>query len=175
MIDEARRAAAIRTQIALFKASGIEGESRLQEARSLARIKFDWANPNMEQISEVLSGMGSGLISVNIKVAGADDPECGARAGYVRDHRAPIILCPGFFSDSGNSEGRIRTLIHEMAHVKGIGKSDAGEQYFPVFDCTSVGSFDSADSWANYVHCLSGEAPDKPEEIVVPTGGKSGR
>jgi hypothetical protein len=63
-----------------------------------------------------------------------------------------------------------------MAHVKGIGKADVEEQYFPVFDCTSAGSFESADSWANYVHCLSGETPDKPEEIVVPTGGsKAGK
>lgn len=62
-------------------------------------------------------------------------------------------------------------MIHEMAHIKGIGKADVGEQYFPVFDCTSKGAFESADSWANYVHCLSGQSPDKPDEIVAPGGG----
>ncbi len=170
MVDEARHAAAIRTQIAMFKARGIQGASKLQEAQRLAQIKFDWANPNMEQISEVLSGMGGGLITVDVKVAGAGDPECGNRAGYVRDHQAPIVLCPGFFTDPGNKEGRIRTMIHEMAHVKGIGKSVGGEEYFVVFDCTSKGAFESADSWANYVHCLSGQTPDKPEEITTGKG-----
>jgi hypothetical protein len=171
MIDQARSAAAVRTQAAMFKARGVQGAVDFQDARRLAQIKFDWADPNMDQVSEVLSGMGGGLITVDVKVAGAGDPDCGARAGYVRDHRPPIVLCPGFFSDPGNDEGRIRTMIHEMAHVKGVGKADVGEQYFPVFDCTSKGAFESADSWANYVHCLSGRTPDKPDEIVVPRGG----
>jgi hypothetical protein len=176
MIDEARRAAAIRTQTAMFKASGVQGAGDFSEARRLAQTKFDWADPNMDQISEVLSGMGGGLVTVDVKVAGPGDPDCGSRAGYVRGHRPPIVLCPGFFSDPGNNEGRIRTMIHEMAHVKGIGKADVGELYFLVFDCTSKGAFESADSWANYVHCLSGQPPDKPEEIVVPArGSKSGK
>jgi hypothetical protein len=130
----------------------------------------------MDQISEVLGGMGAGLLTVDVKVAGPGDPECGSRAGYVRGHRPPIVLCPGFFSRPGDNEGRTRTMIHEMAHVKGIGQADAAEQYFPVFDCTSRGVFESADSWANYVHCLSGRTPDKADEIVVPKGGsKTGK
>jgi hypothetical protein len=173
MIDAARRAAAIRTQTAMFKVSNIQGTRDFHEAIRLARIKFDWHNPNMDQIGEVLSGMGGGLVTVDVKAAGAGDPECGSRGGYVRDHGPPIVLCPSFFSDPGDKEGRIRTMIHEMSHVKSIGKAAAGEQYFPVFDCTSKGAFDSADSWANYVHCLSGQTEDKPEEIVVPTSGKN--
>jgi hypothetical protein len=173
LIDQARNAAAIRTQIAMFKVNGIQGASQFQEARRLAQIKFDWTNPNMGQIGEVLSGMGGGLVTVDVKVADAGDPECGSRAGYVRGHRPPIVLCPGFFKDPADTEGGVRTMIHEMAHVKGIGKADAGEQYFPVFDCTSKGAFESADSWANYVHCLSGQSPDKPDEIVVPSGEAS--
>lgn len=171
MIDEARRAAAIRAQTAMFKASGVQGAGDLQEATRLAQVKFDWANPNMNQISEVLSGIGGGLVTVDVKVAGPGDPDCGSRAGYVRGHRPPIVLCPGFFADPANNEGRIRTMVHEMAHVKGIGQADAGEQYFPIFDCTSKGAFEAADSWANYVHCLSGGTPDKPPEIVGPGGG----
>jgi len=171
MIDAARRAAAIRTQTAMFKASGVQGAAPFHEARRLAQIKFDWSDPNMDQIGEVLSGMGGGLPTVDIKVAGAGDPECGSRSGYVRGHRPPIVLCHGFFKDPADAEGRIRTMIHEMAHVKGIGKADVAEQYLITFDCTSKGAFESADSWANYVHCLSGQTPDKPEEIVVPKGG----
>ena len=176
MIDNARRAAAIRTQTATFKASGVAGLGAHQEATRLAQIKFDWANPNMDQVSEVLAGIGGGLISVDVKVAGPGDPECGPRSGYVRGHSAPIVLCPGFFADPADNEGRIRTMVHEMAHVKGVGNAAVGESYFPIFDCTSTGAFASADAWSNYVHCLSGQTPDKPPEIVGPVkGGKSGK
>jgi hypothetical protein len=166
MIDAARNAAAIRTQRAMFKVRGIEGAQAYQEAKRLAQIKFDWPNPNMEQIDEVLSGIGGGLVTVDIKVGGANDPECGTRGGYVRGHQQPIVLCPAFFRDPADNEGRIRTLIHEMAHVKGVGNANLGEQYFPVFDCDSKGAFESADSWANYVHCLSGQKPDQPIAIT---------
>lgn len=167
LIDAARRAAAIRTQVAMFRASGIEGERWQREARNLARIKFDWPNPNMEQIGEVLSSMGGGLGAVQVMVAGRGDPECSTRAGYVRGLRPPIVLCPAFFAADTTDESRIRTMVHEMAHTRGIGSADAAEQYFPVFDCDSVGSFESADAWANYVHCLSGQPPDAPEQITA--------
>jgi hypothetical protein len=170
MIEAARRAAAIRTQTAMFKASGVHGALEFQEARRLAQIKFNWPDPNTDQISGVLASMGGGLVNVDVKVAGPGDPDCASRAGYVRDHRAPIVICPAFFRDPGDNEGRVRTMIHEMAHVRGIGKADVAEQYFPIFDCTSPGEFESADSWANYVHCLSGQSPDQPMTI---TGGAS--
>lgn len=170
MIDAARRAAAIRTQMAMFKASGVQGTGDFLDAKRLAQVKFDWPDPNMEQIAEILSGMGGGLVTVDVKVAGKGDPECGDRAGYVRGHRAPIVLCPAFFKDPSDNEGRIRTMVHEMAHVKGIGNADGAEQYYPIFDCESKGSFESADAWSNYVHCLSGQTPDK-EEIKGNVGG----
>ncbi len=178
MIEDARRAAAIRTQTAMFRATGIEGLEWFQQARHLAQIKFDWPDPNMDQIGEILRGMGGGLVTVDIKVAGAGDPECGTRSGYVRGHQQPIVLCPGFFADPSNDEGRTRTLIHEMAHVKGIG-SPAGEQYFPIFDCDSKGAFESADAWANYVNCLSGQKPDSNvmtagKKPPKPSGQKTG-
>jgi hypothetical protein len=172
IIDTARRAAAVRTQVAAFKATGVQGEVPFQEARELAQIKFDWDAPNMEQIGEVLTGMGSGLIGVDVKVAGFGDPLCGSRSGYVSNHRPPIVVCPSFFTDPTGAEGRTRTMIHEMAHVKGVGSADVGEQYFVTFDCTSKGAFESADSWANYVHCLSGQTPDKPMEIKGNIKGK---
>ena len=175
MIDAARRAAAVRTQVAMFKASGVQGTGDFLEAKRLAQIKFDWPDPNMEQIAEVLSGMGGGLVTVDVKVAGAGDPECGSRAGYVPGHRPPIVLCPGFFKDPSDDEGRIRTMVHEMAHVKGIGGADVAEQYFPIFDCDQKGSFDAADAWSNYVHCLSGQTPDKEEIKAGGKGGKGGK
>jgi hypothetical protein len=172
MIDDARRGAAVRTQLAMFRASGIEGAEALMRAKALARIKFDWPDPNMEQISDVLRGMGGGVITAEAKVAGPGDPECGTRAGYVRGYRAPIVLCPAFFAKGTTPESRIRTMVHEMAHLQRIGSADAGEAYYPVFDCDSPGAFESADSWANYVHCLSGQTPDANVVTVpVPGGG----
>lgn len=160
MIDDARRGAAIRTQRALFRTSGIEGTQAALEAKAMAQLKFDWPDPNMEQISDVLRGMGGGVGTADIKVAGPGDPDCGTRAGYVRGFRQPIVLCAAFFAKDTTDESRIRTLIHEMAHLQRVGNADGSESYFPVFDCTSPGQFESADAWANYVHCVSGETPD---------------
>ena len=168
LITDARRAAAIRAQTARFKAAGLEGEQAAMEARRLAHIKFDWPNPNMEQITDILAGMGARLLSVAVKVAGANDPECGMREGYVRDHKAPIILCPSFFKDPNDprmQENRIRTMMHEMAHVMGIGRPE-DELYLPFFDCETEGAFESADSWANYINCLSGQPPDRNDITV---------
>jgi hypothetical protein len=69
-------------------------------------------------------------------------------------------LCPAFFRDPTANEERVRTMIHEAAHLAGIGKADA-ESYYPVFDCDSKGEFESADAWMHYVQCLSGQAPEK--------------
>ena len=173
VIDAARRAAAIRTQVASFRANGIEGERWQREAVRLARIKFNWPNPNMDQIGEILSSMGSGLITVRVLVAASGDPECGTRAGYVRGLRPPIVLCPAFFDPATSDESRIRTMVHEMAHARRIGNASSTEQYFPVFDCDSPGEFESADSWSNYVHCLSGQTPDQPPTVTGRTGGGS--
>jgi hypothetical protein len=170
MIDDARRAAAIRTQIATFKASGITGLEGYLDAKRLAQIKFSWPDPNMEQVGQILSRMGGGLITVDVKVAGPGDPEC-AFAGYVRGHRPPIILCPRFFADPADNEGRIRTMVHEMAHVVGIGRAEATEQYLPIFDCFTPAKFESADAWSNYVHCVSGQTPDTPPTMT----GKPGK
>ena len=178
IIDAARGAAAVRTQLANFRTAGI-GPSppdrrddlaaieRQQRATQLATRMFDWDPPNMEQVGEVVNKMiGSLAPGTDYRVAGAGDPECGSRSGYVVGHRLPIVLCPGFFKE--NVEQRVRTLIHEAAHVTGIGKADVGESYCVVFDCEhGCGGFDSADSWAQYVHCLSGQKADKPQELTA--------
>jgi hypothetical protein len=175
IIDTARQAAAIRCQVAMFRVRGIApaGPSGAidpsielgMRARSLAQTMFQWADPNMDQIGDVIGSMVNFLTSgVQVMVAGAGDPECGSRAAYVRGLRPPIVLCPGFFSDS--SEQRIRTMIHESAHLSRIGSGALGESYCVDFDCaTSCGGFDSADSWAHFVHCLSSQKPDKPVTI----------
>jgi len=125
---------------------------------------LEWDNPNMDQVEEVVSNMETRLANPQVMVAAPGDKECGTRAGYVRGLRPPIVLCPAFFSHT--LEEQIRTMIHEAAHLARIGSADLGESYCVVFDCeNSCGGFDSADSWAQFVHCLSGQAPDKPTVI----------
>lgn len=176
IIEDARRAAAIRTQQARFRTSGIAPDERTaeryrREARRLARIMFDWPNPNMEQVTEIVLGMAGSLTNAQIKVAAPGDPECGNRAGYVRGFRIPIVLCDAFFDSS--PEQRIRTMIHESAHLQGIGEASVGEGYCQFFDCQSScpGGFDSADSWAHYVHCLTEQVPDQPPEVIGDPNG----
>jgi predicted metallopeptidase len=185
VIDGARRAAAIRCQIAMFRVRGItpagpsgriDATTELgMRARSLARVMFQWDNPNMEQIGEVVSSMVNFLTSgVPVMIAAAKDPQCGNRAAYVRGLRPPIVLCPDFFSAS--SEQRIRTMIHEAAHLARIGSADLGESYCVDFDCvTSCGGVDSADSWAHFVHCLSGQRADQPTTITGRSPARQGQ
>ncbi len=191
IIEAARGAAAVRTQVAHFRTAGIgpdtpdnrpdiAGYERRQQALHLATKMFDWDPPNMQQVGEIVSKMITYLApGANCQVAGRGDPQCGTRSGYVAGHQLPIVLCPGFFKES--AEQRVRTLMHEAAHVVGIGNADVGESYCVVFDCEhGCGGFDSADSWAQYVHCLSGQSADKPEVIkgksaapvARPQGGK---
>jgi len=176
VIDKARRAAAIRTQIAMHRVRGIVPpgpEGRIDpalvmrlRARNLARLMFDWESPNMDQVGDVLGSMVTTLTSgVDVLVGGKDDPACGNRAAYVRGLRPPIVLCPAFFKDS--PEQQVRTMIHESAHLARIGSADLGEGYCITFDCAAgcPGGFDSADSWAQFVHCLSDQKPDKPDVV----------
>ena len=186
-IEAARRAAAIRCQIALFRVGGIvpagpggtsdAATESQRRARALAQVMFDWANPNMEQIGEVVSSMVNFLTSgVQTVIAPASDTDCGNRAAYVRGLRPPIVLCPAFFSDT--PEQQIRTMVHEAAHLARIGSATLGESYCVDFDCkTSCGGFESADSWAHFVHCLSGQTPDQPVVIQgrAPAGSQQQR
>jgi hypothetical protein len=174
MIEKARAAAAVRAQIALMQVRGITppaprsrdpdpSKASMSRARRLAQVLFQWDNPNMDQVESVVSHMVSTLSNPSVMVAGPKDPECGTRDGYVRGLRPPIVLCPLFFS--GSAEQRTRTLIHESAHLAGIGSADAAETYLPIWDCKTPGGFDSADAWGQYVNCLSGQAADQPETI----------
>jgi hypothetical protein len=181
VIEAARRAAAVRTQLALFRLSGIAPPSpsgsmdaaieAQMRAKALAQVMFEWDEPNMEQITEVVSSMVNSLTSrTSVMVAGRADPECGNREAYVRGHRPPIVLCRAFFRSG--PEQQTRTMIHEAAHLARIGSGALGESYCVDFDCTtSCGGFESADSWAHFVHCLSGQQPDQPIQIRGRAGG----
>lgn len=177
MIDEARLRAFVRCQIAYQKLAGIGPPSppgrpdmtqeEQRRARNLARIIFG-TDLNMDQVTEIVGNMRNFLTpGLKAEAAAATDPNCASRAAYVVGHLQPIHLCPAFFSST--PEERARTMIHEAAHLAGIGEV-AGESYCGVFDCnTSCGGFSVADSWAHFVHCLSGQTPDQPPTV---TGGK---
>ena len=128
----------------MFRVRGIDPviEWRMR-ARSLAQVMFEWNNPNMEQIGDVISSMVGYLTSgVQIMVAPANDHDCGNRAAYVRGMHPPIVLCPAFFKQR-YLEQQIRTMIHEAAHLARIGSANLGESYCIDFDCeTSCGGFD---------------------------------
>ena len=171
---------AVRAQTALIRIGGIvppgpagRGDPQAQmraRARSLAQMMFEWENPNMEQIADIVGSMVTHLGNPDVRVAGNNDPQCGSRAAYVLDLSPPIVLCPVFFSDT--AEERVRTMIHESAHLARIGTGDLSESYCIVLDCAKTcGGFSAADSWSHFIHCLSDEKPDQPDSIEVPSPG----
>lgn len=173
VINRARLGAFLRCQRAYERLAGIgpppppgrtdPAQMWQLQARRLARTIFG-EDLNMDQVTEIVGNMRSRLTpGLPVVIAPANDPDCGNRAGYVRGLRPPVVLCPAFFSSS--PEEQIRTMVHEAAHIVGIGEP-MGESYCGVFDCqTSCGGFYVADSWSHFVHCLSGQTPDEPEVV----------
>jgi hypothetical protein len=141
------------------------------ELRHLAQILFQWDSPNMAQITEVVSAMrdrlGPGLTTIR---APANDPECGTRDAYVVGHRPPVHLCQKFFQEGRSEERRIEAMIHEAAHMAGIGEPH-GESYCLIYDCTTpCGGFDAADSWGHFVHCAVGQSAQ--QNVVQRSDGR---
>jgi len=179
VIETARAVAWGRTFNALQKLQGIgpppppgradPGVEQQLQARRLAIQLFGWDPPNMDQITEIVRQMMYALTpGIKTTIAPASDPQCGNRAGYVVDHTPPIVLCPAFFSSS--AEEQARTMVHEAAHIAGIG-TPSGESYCGIYDCqTNCGGFTAADTWSHYIHCLSGQTPDKPITVTAPGG-----
>jgi Domain of unknown function (DUF4157) len=174
-VTTARVAAFLRCQSAYQTLAGIivpgpfaaerQLEGRLN-ARHLELVTFG-EDLNMDQVRDIVGSMRNYLLpGLQTVQATASDPECGNREAYVRGLRPPIVLCPKFFRSS--PEQQARTMVHEAAHLAGIGSATLGESYCAFYDCaTSCGGFHSADSWAHFVHCLSGQTPDRPPPIVA--------
>jgi hypothetical protein len=157
-------------------------KKRAEEAA--ARI-FDVDDPDMDKVAEIVGKMKNMLASPSLSVARADpaDKRCSFRAGFVVGNRPPIQLCPVFFTST--LEQQIRTLIHESAHLAGIGDAE-GELYYLRYNCLNeapeveVGTPVNrtrpvqADSWAKYVNCVSGQPADKVDVITPGTRGMAG-
>ena len=163
-ISNARRAAAIRTQVVYHHLSGVHptlGRRQQYEAIRTAR-KLIHPDLTLSQTTEIVGDMVSRLGNDAQIVCGPERDECNSWNAYVVGNRLPIHLCNSWFNIG--EEQQIRTLIHEAAHAAGIGEPES-ELYLPIWDCeTGANNFHSADAWAHFVHCDSNQTPDQPEE-----------
>ena len=146
-------------------------EANRQRTRALAVDIFDDPNPNMEDIGDTLGDMKNRIASPTTPIQQAHFPDsrCGMRSAFVVGNRVPIMLCPKFFGSS--DEERIRTMVHESAHLVGIGDS-SGEAYYLFYNRRnedpqivtgtpkSTKRADVADTWAKYVNAVTGQKPD---------------
>ncbi|MGB7923296.1 MAG: DUF4157 domain-containing protein [Pyrinomonadaceae bacterium] len=136
-------------------------------AQALARRIFG-QNILLEQLSDLVATMRDRLMpGVGLDVATPTDSQCASnRPSYTIGMRPPVRLCPQFFLDS--EEQRTRTLVREAAHMARI-STGQGETLCATYDCqTPCGGFNNADAWSHFVHCLSGQQPERP---AAPAGG----
>ncbi len=134
-----------------------------------SRISGLAGQPEHGSNRDILSSMITRLSPGMRWEANAQDQTRSRRqfAAYVVGNRPPIHLCSAFFRSS--PEQRVRTLVHEAAHLAGIGEVD-GESYCVTFDCESGcgPGFEAGDSWSHYVHCLSNQWPNQATTITGP-------
>jgi nucleoid-associated protein YgaU len=149
---------------------------RIRARRAAERI-FNVQDPDMDKVARIVGQMKNWLASPSLKTVKADpkDKNCGFRSAFVINNRPPIHLCPQFFATT--DEMRARTMIHEAAHLTGIGDGE-GECYYNRFNCQSedpeithgtphdVSRVAQADTWAKYVHCVCGLSPDRVDVIT---------
>jgi hypothetical protein len=182
MIQRARLGAFQRTFSAFMQAAGIgpapppgrvdPNAANRQRARDLATAIFDNTNPDMDDIGEELGDMKNRLASPNLPIERAHFPDSriGGRTAFVQGNRVPVFLCPQFFGTT--DEARIRTFIHESAHLTGVGDPQ-GEAYYLQFNSrnedpqivvgnpTSRKREDFADTWAKYVNAVTRQPDDR--------------
>lgn len=182
MIRQARIGAFQRTFAAFLQVAGIgpppppdrldPNEENRRRARNLAMAIFNNANPDMDDIGSELGDMKNRIASPSLPTEHAHfpDPRCGFRSAFVVGNRIPVFLCPVFFG--GNDEQRIRTLVHESAHLTGVGDPD-GEAYYLLYNSRNedpqivVGTprsnnrADFADTWAKYVNAVTRQPADR--------------
>jgi len=139
--------------------------------RGLAMAIFNLPDPNMDDIGDTLGDMKNRIASPNTPVNRVHFPDSriGLRSAFVVGNRVPIVLCPAFFG--GSDEQRIRTMVHESAHLTGIGDPN-GEAYYLRFNSlnedpqivqgspASQNRADFADTWAKYVNAVTSQPPD---------------
>lgn len=140
---------------------------------------------NEAEVGGILELMAAALASPETRCSTEADKQCGNRAGYVRsDMRNSIFFCPKFFKEEGSpspGEQRIRTVVHESAHLAHPDiREPGGESYCVVFSCLdNCGSGPTdpvtgksvparvADNWSQFVHCAAGKPADEDDVITI--------
>ena len=163
IIEKARAAAAIESQIAYWRTTGFgpepppgrpsPGADWSRRSQRLARTIFG-NDPDMAMVARTVERMRDRLSSPSLPVtcARAGDSACKLYTAYVVGKEPPIHLCPSFFTAS--EDERIDRLIHESAHLAGVGDPEHEAYCFTGCDDT-CGDTNSADAWAKYVGCLA--------------------
>jgi hypothetical protein len=154
-------------------------ESRKRDLDVLGRTIFG-ADYEKTDVDYYIRGMRDVLLAKPVIACSTGaDAHCGGRDGYVMTGQRTIHVCPNFFnSNTGGTavdrsapaaEQRVRTLVHESAHVAGISEHDGKESYCAFFTCdASCGAgANVADNWSQWVHCGSGQAPDQLQAITA--------
>jgi len=188
MIEAALPEARARIEAAKLKVKGVD-----PKATQAGRLTLG-SGYNETEVAAVLDLMSAALAAPVMRCSEASDPHCGSRAGYVRsDEKGVMHLCPKFFNqkagepgDATPAEQRVRTVVHEAAHMAHPNISEpGGESYCVVFTCQDScgdGPFDPqqgknvparvADNWSQFVHCASGRKPDEAGMVISGGGGK---
>jgi hypothetical protein len=171
VLEDAREGAAARTLKAYRALTGLGSPDPQQtaadwsQARVLAETLLGVSGFDMDRVTTTIRDMMNHLRPGSFQTipAAADDEFCEAWPAYSVQGRPGITICPSFF-EKHTDEQRIRILIHEAAHLTGIGSAFA-EEYCSEYDCVNdCGDKNSADTWAQFVHCLSGATPDQTKE-----------
>jgi hypothetical protein len=156
VVAAVRQEAHIKAQQAMFKLRGNHptlGERQQREAYFLAR-RIISHTLSLEQATDIVEKMVGALSSNERVVCGPEINECSQWNAYVEGNRPPMHTCNKFFNMTHDDQ--VKTILHEAAHAVGIG-NPSSESYIFGFDCDSptLGSFDTADSWAYFVLCAS--------------------
>lgn len=187
-IRNAQKAAAGRVTSTYFAVQGIGAPGRspgMTPAQASAKRRAKDLGQTMllsdiEQFNtdKVLFDMKNALLSGNslpVNCPTKKDTGCKVNAGFVKPGTYAVNLCPPFFS--GSEEQRIRTLVHESAHL--AKRFVNGEEaYCAIYDCkASCGgqgdaAWGMADNWGHFVHCVSGQTADQPDKITSSKASK---
>jgi hypothetical protein len=132
---------------------------------TVASRAFHVPDPDMGQVSSIVSGLLDALRSKPVLCGTCSDEDCnrGGVVAHVPTDLSSIILCPRFFLlDVGEMR---RTLIHEAGHAIGIDSSlgNTPEDYCKEGEtdctdpCSNLGNDlrQNVDAWSRFIECAA--------------------
>ncbi|AXY73796.1 hypothetical protein D3H65_07310 [Paraflavitalea soli] len=156
VVAAVRQEAFLKAQVTMFRLRGVHpnlGAYQQREAYNLARRTIS-RSLSLDQTIDIIEKMVTVLSSNERVECGPEIDACSDWNAYVVGNRPPMHTCNKFFDLSHDEQ--VKTILHEAAHAVGIGEPGK-EAYIFGFDCSNptLGSFDTADSWAYFVLCAS--------------------